>query len=291
MKELLYHYTTGTGLLGMLKDFTQEEPNIKLWASHYMYMNDPEEYKLGEKICVDIIDKVESDLGVPEAYRMRKCAENPTYRNVIDRFERTSVGQSMCPYLISLSRACDTLHMWNMYASNGNGLALGFNRRKLLEAGIPLKDCMYYDEKAEDVIQKIEQEIKELYQELDKDRPLKDAIQDHNKDTKSLFFRWHYIFKLICVFFGIRIKTKAYELEEESRITPRPNSKILFRERNGIIIPYMEYHIPFNCVEKIIVGPTADFTRVRESILILLNYKGIEWDGTKIEKSKVPFRN
>ena len=297
MNELLYHYATGAGLLGMLKDYTKDTPNIKLWASHYMYMNDPSEYKIGEQLCTEIIDRIESDLKIPYEYRTKPFVNTPEYINAVKSYRRTIDGQSICSYLISMSRAFDSIHMWNMYASNGNGLALGFNKLKLLEAQILPMDCHYFDNNSQhnkELIDKLEPDVKELYLELDQEHPLY-AIQESMKNGNNslLYLRLHTIHTLICVFIGIRIKDMAYELENEVRITTphKPEEPaILFRERNGIIIPYIEYPIPFNCVENIIVGPTADFIRVRESILIFLNSKGIEWDTDKIIKSSVPYR-
>jgi len=294
MNEILYHYSTGTGLLGMLKDYTKDDPNIKLWASHYMYMNDLQEYEIGKNLCADIIEKIEAELRISEEYRVKKLLTNPIYHGVLNNYMRTSNGQLICPYLISLSRAYDSLHMWNMYASNGNGIAIGFNRLKLLETNVHPKDCLYYEEGDINIINSIEPDIKELYLELDKEHPLSSIQESFNSGNyQPLFSRIHYIYTLICIYIGIRIKAKAYKLEDEARITPRKNeaTKILFRERNGIIIPYIEYPIPFDCIENIIVGPTADFNRVRESILILLNTKGIEWDTNKIIKSNVPYRS
>lgn len=50
----LYHYTTGAGLLGMLKDYDAEKnPNLTIWATHYAYMNDPTEFEFGKKyVCL-----------------------------------------------------------------------------------------------------------------------------------------------------------------------------------------------------------------------------------------------
>ena len=294
MNELLYHYATGAGLLGMLKDYTKDTANIKLWASHYMYMNDPIEYEIGERICTEIINKIETELNIPEIYRVKNLVETPEYCNAINSYKRTSTGQSISPYLISLSRSCDSLHMWDMYASNGNGIAIAFDRIKLLESNVHLKDCIYYQEGDGNILAKIEKDIREIYQELNMESPLipKIIAASNKGDNNLLYSRIHYIHTLICLFIGIRIKAKAYDLENEVRITPRKqeDTKILFRDRKGIIIPYIEYPIPFNCVENIIIGPTADFIRVRESILIFLNSKGIEWDTDKIIKSSVPYR-
>lgn len=291
---LLYHYSTGAGLLGMLKDYTKDTPNIKLWASHYMYMNDPIEYEIGEIICTEIIDKVETELNIPGVCRVINLVNTPDYREALNAYKQTYIGQSISPYLISLSKSCDSLHMWDMYASNGNGIAIVFNRLKLLESNVHLKDCIYYQKDDKNVIAKIEHDIRELYQELHQEYPLtSEIIAATNKgDYNLLCPRIHYIYTLICLFIGIRIKAKAYAIENEVRITPlkHGNTKILFRDRKGIIIPYIEYPIPFSSIEGIIVGPTADFVRVRESILIFLNSKGIEWDINKIIKSQVPYR-
>lgn len=234
MNELLYHYATGAGLLGMLKDYTKDEPNIKLWASHYMYMNDPQEYEMGKRICTDIINKVEIDLGISDEYRIKKIVESPFYCSLIGDYFRTSQGQLISPYLISLSSAFDSLHMWDMYASNGNGLALGFNRVKLLENNVHLKDCIYYKEDDERIESQLKDEIRDIYNELNKENPLTSSIQESMKNGEyvPLYLRIHYIYTLICLLIGIRIKSEAYDLEKEVRITPRAKdvAKILFRD-------------------------------------------------------------
>ncbi|MBD5220450.1 MAG: DUF2971 domain-containing protein [Bacteroidales bacterium] len=297
MSKLLYHYATGAGLLGMLKDYTKEKPNIKLWASHYMYMNDPQEFKIGQKICTEIIDMIESELRIPKKYRVKTLIDNPIYQTTYNTYIRTTDGQSICPYIISLSGINDSLHMWDMYAAKGNGIVIGFNNSKLLRANILAKDCFYCDindqTSTSDLIAKIKPYISSLYKSCAKEFPLKKIKEDiKNGFDIPLYQRIHYIHTVICGHIGIRIKNKAYQLEEESRITinRKDTFEILFRDRNGIIIPYTEYSIPFDCVEKIVIGPTADFERVRESILIFLNSKNIEWDIENIIKSKVPYR-
>lgn len=295
----LYHYTDGSGLLGMLNNYSNENPNLTMWATHYMYMNDPSEYEFGKEIITSQIDIIESELGIPDEYRIKKFVEREDYRKELNKYCRTAEGQALCPYIISFSRSRDSLHMWDMYASKGNGLAIVFDELKFSESIISreqkyqtnLKDCVYHDEEVSE-LSHLKQNIKELYLELEKDRPLALAI-DSAKDGKlsPLYSRVHYFYMLISGFLGIRIKDNAYNLENEVRISlNKLDYKILFRTRNGIIIPYIEYPIHFSCVENIIVGPTADFNRVNESILILLNSKGIEWDSDRILKSKIPYR-
>lgn len=292
------HYTTTSGLLGMFKDYTDEQPNIKLWATHYLYMNDPEEFKLGTKLCNEIIEQIESEQNIPREYRVKNFVESAPYIDALGDYRRTSAGQSVCPYIISFSKAYDSLHMWDMYASNGNGIALVFNYQKLLEAGILTKDCFYCNPCCDNILSCIsntfKKDILDIYNEEDKYTPL-DLVKESMKvGDKALFYkRIHTIYTLVNGFIGIRIKNYAYSIEEEARITIRKNedTKLLFRDRKGILLPYIEFPIPFDCVEYILIGPTADFYRVRESILIFLDYKGVKnWNKNRIIQSKVPYR-
>lgn len=273
----LYHYTTGAGLLGMMKDYSNKNPYLTMWATHYMFLNDPTEYIYGETICLDIIDEIENELGVNENDRIKKIIILDEYQKAIKEVRRTD--NYISPFLISLSRANDSLHMWDMYASKGNGIAINFSEERLTKSYIHLKECNYHAK--ENIDTKLL--IKGYYKELSTQA---ESGADFMEKTK----RAHYIFSLISLFLGIRIKHEAYEMEQEVRITPTEKETILFRERNGLIIPYIEAKIPFNCVENIVVGPTADFNRVCESILLLLNSRGIKWDENKILRSNVPYR-
>lgn len=292
------HYTTTSGLFGMFKDYTEEQAKIKLWATHYLYMNDPEEYKLGTKLCNEIIEQIESELNIPLEYRVKNFVESTSYIDALGDYRRTSDGQSICPYIISFSKAYDSLHMWDMYASNGNGIALVFNYQKLLEAGILTKDCFYCNPFCNNIIGCInntfKKDILDIYNDEDKNTPL-DLVKESMKrgDAAPFYKRVHTIHTLVNGCIGIRIKNYAYNLEEEARITIRKDddTDLLFRDRKGILLPYIEYPIPFDCVEYILVGPTADFYRVRESILIFLDYKSVKnWDKNRIIPSKVPYR-
>lgn len=294
------HYTTTTGLLGMFNDYSKEQPHIKLWATHYMYMNDPKEYELGKNLCTQIIDQIEQELNVPNECRVRTCVEDETYRSVIEEYRKTNKGQLICPYILSFSKAYDSLHMWDMYAANGNGLSLVFNNQKLIDAQILTKDCFYCNPNCKNVLQcfseKYKKDIIDIYQNQDQDKTIclnivKESMRHGNKNPA--FLRAYIIHTIICGHIGIRIKNSAYNIEQEARITVngKEEFKLLFRDRKGIILPYIEYPIPFDCVDNIIVGPTADFERVRESILIFLDNKGVEnWNETRILHSKVPYR-
>ena len=291
-KELLYHYTTGSALLGMLKDYDKENDNLNLtmWATHYKYMNDPTEFRGGVKWCKQAIIKIEKQLNIPLKKRIGSIINRKNFESYKNDNES--------PFVISFSRAKDSLHMWNMYAQNGNGIALRFDKKKLTnwvtnKIGhcniYDIHDCIY---SSKALSQEQIESIKEVYPfyldiNYDKIGLKKLGISlDQTNDVHA-----YATMTLIYILNAYPIKHEAYKEEKECRIIMYPTSEKKFRDKDGLIVPYIEQQIPFDCLDSIMVGPTADFERVRESILLFLESKGIKWEEDKIKKSKVPYRN
>lgn len=279
--ENLYHYTTGAGLLGMMKNYSKENKNLTMWATHYKYMNDPTEYEYGRSICLDIIDDIEKELHIEKGKRIKEVLKKNNFNRlpISKEIENKQKKFIFSPYLISLSRAEDSLHMWNMYAKNGNGIAIIFNGEKLNNSCVP-KECIYYEKKKH--YNKLKEKINEHYQQH------MNTFQVSGVDP--LIANAYGVALLISLLEGVFIKHFAYREEMETRIHVSIAEDVLFRDKEGLIIPYVEQQIPFECVENIIVGPTADFDRVCESIWLLMNSKGIKWKEDKIIKSNVPYR-
>ena len=288
----LYHYTTGAGLLGMLKDYDADEnPNLTMWATHYAYMNDPTEYMFGIHLCLPLIKEVEEE-GVVEEDKiypiLNETKELPQYWGILE-FKHKEYQGVFNPCIVSFSQAKDSLHMWNMYGQNGNGLALCFDMESMRSSktNYLFDSCIY-------VNNEISTEDKEV---------VKEKIRTFYKNKSNAFHKMrshiemeekHKTAIMIAPFIyaGVAsyVKHEAYIDEHEYRMISYGNKKICFRERNGEIIPYKEEKIPFEYLRYILVGPTRDFERTRNSILLLLGQKGISWSPDKIIKSNVPYR-
>lgn len=134
--ELIYHYTTGGALLGMFKDYdAKSNPNLTMWATHYMYMNDPSEVVLGDKIYKSAISDIEEKLNIPQNQRIGEIINGTAFGEMQSYLNRLtmSLPQQVCetnPFIVSFSEERDSLQMWNIYATNGNGIALVFDRKK-----------------------------------------------------------------------------------------------------------------------------------------------------------------
>lgn len=289
----LYHYTTGAGLLGMLKDYSADNPNLTMRATHYMYMNDPQEYIYGEKICKSVITEFENSSNIDNDKKISLILHSPELEEIRMQEMRHFGAKAKkiainTPYLISFSKKADTLYMWRMYAKNGNGLALQFDEEELKKCdNATLKECLYYEEPAKSLIDICIQEIYKKQVEFIDNNP------QYFQSTNPAFYkltRAHVIASTVFMEIGAFIKHSAYKEEFESRLIVKSADNILFREKEGILFPFVEKRIPIEYIKSITIGPTADFNRVRESILLLLNSKGIKWTEDKIIKSNVPYR-
>lgn len=275
----LYHYTTGAGLLGMLKDYdAKTNPNLTMWATHCHFLNDRSEFLQGEELCRKAICEYEEEQGIPIAERVENIIENPSIRK-FDRmhYEGGATYPSLIhegyPYLFSLSRAKDSLPMWGLYAKNGNGIAIVFDE-EALQREFRGQDCFYCQK---DNTLPLKATIAKLYV---------DDIQlsrEANRLTTIL------VLNLIYRKVGSYIKHKSFEFEQEFRVVATESTHILFREKAGLIVPYVEQKIPVKYIKGIIVGPTADFDRMKEALSILLINKNVNVRKIDIIQSEVPY--
>ena len=70
------------------------------------------------------------------------------------------------------------------------------------------------------------------------------------------------------------VKIPAYKYENEYRLYCRElNHKVCFRDRNGLLVPYIEMELPLDALKLIEIGPTADKNRQMMSVAKLLKEK------------------
>lgn len=280
--DLIYHYTNASALLGMFKNCSQKNPYITMWATHALYLNDPTEYRYGKEVCHKLLQAVEEELGIPEIDRLsvRMYEEQmQDHFKLIDMAyaqEPRQIGRGY-PYVISFSKNRDTLSMWNTYAQRGNGIAIGFDKDELQRRckQLKIKSC-YYDIEDKDY-SSVKNEIKRKYGQY-----------QHRVMNDPAFAPIDFM-QYLHSEFAAYTKHKAYIEEREVRCKINQSDGILFREANGMVVPYVETKIPFECVKELIVGPTIDKDRMNNSLFMLLASKKCK-HGVQIEMSKIPYR-
>lgn len=274
--DLLYHYTSIEGFMGIFSKCTKENPEITMRATHSMYLNDPTEYKFGRSICKKLLLEVEDELGISEDARLSNRIYSPKeIRNQESMDYIYSTMPSMMnwgqPYLFSLSKNSDSLPMWTTYAKNGQGLALGFNRFDLqYYNNLKIGECCYNaitDQEYTVRCNRIKDRWRSLYNDWEDIESSK--MSDLILDTYQIIFREEFPY----------IKHCGYNYEREVRcVAIQDKSKdnedvILYRNSNNLIIPYIERHIKVNCLKRIVVGPCADKEKVRASLIMFLEDK------------------
>lgn len=286
----LYHYTSVDAFLGMLKDFSTENKNLKMWATNVLFLNDPSEYEYGKYICQFMLQEIEDELKVEESKQIVNLMQNNFFAmwELASSHIPTDLNDSI-PYVISFSKEADSLPMWNSYGKNGNGIAIGFNKSKLVKFkksfgqdspnDFTLRNCLYDLSLKE--FAAIKEKIKIQYEKMQE--------MTEKSNSHEIFAQQVEIIRLLKCQVAPFIKHIGYKYEREVRCKVYKAKQILCRAAKGMAVPYVEVEIPIDCIERIIIGPTLDAERMYFAVSTLLHSKNIDTD-IKIEVSTIPYR-
>lgn len=275
----LYHYTTIEALYnGILRKDPEPNKEICLRATSALYLNDPEEIKIG----LSFIEKLL--YGNSGGKRLNK---------------QSDIMDTCSEYFItSFSQDGDNLPMWNMYAANAAGIALRFDK-EIMKDDSWLK-CIYYDEK----IQVELENILGKFENVETDN--KEADEEYEKYRELAIFVLILIFVFVLrdeergnkiiseyapiIMFAFSLKHSSYSYEKEVRLmsTISDKDEIKHRFKNNLIIPYLEKYFPKSALKEIIVGPNNDMERTIYSLEKYLKHIG--FNHVKVIPSKVPYR-
>ncbi len=143
LPELLYHYTTQEGLLGILEKDC-------IWATHYRYLNDASEGQIVSKLLNDELTNRNCD----------ECDEGVRSQGETIISEITSQDV----YATSFSEEGNLLSQWRAYSGNSGGYSIGFSPNYLEAIGKhffknitgphylpdnPLIQCQYFEDDVE----------------------------------------------------------------------------------------------------------------------------------------------
>lgn len=175
---------------------------------------------------------------LPDA--LRKCGIKEI---LIDRLK----NMSGWPFVFSLSDLSDDLNMWRCYGANGYGVALGFNCDEIKKKfGNDLQKCKYVTEN--DLIETLNMT------KLNPDSAANsgNCLPLAKELNGALFF-----------------KHKTFESEHEWRIVKNEISS-KFKEKQNMMIPFVELELPVTALASITFGPKCDSDRNGFSVRRLL---------------------
>jgi len=280
-KGLLYHYTTPSGLLGILQ-------NQHIWATEASFLNDLYEIQYGLDITKEIIHKY---MKKQDTYIQQFCELCLNYLEHMNSKEEEI-------YITSFCETSDLLSQWKGYTNFGEGYAVGLNLEKMINSKeseefghISIKKVIY-DLKVQSkmVKSKIKFMIHQSQKLINDDLNNRDNIM--KASAKSLAYYLNAQSK--------RFKSSAFSEEKEWRAIYINNDfaneqriKNRLRMVDSILTPYIELHLykknsqdnKMLPIKEIIIGPKVDGKKAGKSINLI--YKNLEVKLPKIKESKI----
>jgi len=251
--KVVFHYTDMEALINIIRN-----DSIVFRATNCMYLNDTREITEG-------ITSVE---------RVLK--------------ERLDVRLFSNTYIASFSLAEDSLSMWNMYAANGNGCAIGLDGHFLLKTFGNEIRCTYGEKEIDENLSS--------FMTLSKTGavsymgPNQQEMQAQINQVSGIIRQYvsSNIIKTTCI--GAKNESFAHEQEIRYIVETNNPNRIKFKTTNGIIIPYVEQKIPKEALRSITIGPINNTELVRKSIEIFLTINGYDIKKIRVKSSNIPYR-
>jgi hypothetical protein len=269
----LYHYTTASGLLSMLK-------SGHVWATESRYMNDPREFVHGAELMLKVISDRSKGKRHPGLERVRQSVE----RHVAEKLENVRI------FCMSFCTDGDLLSQWRGYGDIGGGYALGFYASDLL-------GLSRYERPPFRVLRRA------VYDHAEQRRLVEAWVQGildgYVAEGNPLF--WRFFSEAL-----ISFKDKAYAEEDEWRLIQFGRAwsankqwlhPVQFRERKGKIIPYGDLDLTKSSgryagrlpISEIVHGPIQDPERSGKALRLLIESCRYNEGQIGIRFSKVPF--
>mgnify|MGYP000455464608 CR=1 FL=1 len=251
MSEIVYHYCS-------VEVFKSIIENRKLWLASSTNTNDSMENSIVSR-------KLFETMSDEEDYEK--------YTSIFSEFDEIYKKLHVNTYISCFSMNRDLLSQWRGYADDGNGIAIGFDKKSLPEK----RDIIHYSFDTENTISSNEV----LYDCEDVDKFVSDCITavkklhtDKTKDAEDKLI----IYALKLLTFNYITKSSAFSEEEEFRTVyiPFPNQGELgafismkdisdrkFRFTKNKISSYYEMNISYNDfpkpISEIVLGPKNKF--------------------------------
>lgn len=286
--KVLYHYSTVSGVLGVLN-------SGKLWATNIWYLNDHGELAYGidrilemkEKRIQALIDKTEGH----EKERQKNTLEELfkfLLQPLLDKEAIRSIGRF---YVSCFCENGDLLSQWRAYGDKGAGYSLGFRtsslRKQFHEAnlGHSLPSVIAKVEYKKDVQEKILNDIMDFHKE-NLDTALRNRDEDQIQKTRRLLLSD----LLVHIAF---FKNSAFSEENEWRAVSSLGHKgdkahTKFRPSRDFLVPYIELPISEDSfssrsageegdvIEEIIIGPHREPDLAKDSLVFFLEKMNVK---------------
>jgi hypothetical protein len=302
-QPLVYHYTNGSGLLGIAE-------SKSLWATHIGFMNDTEEYREAVRMLVQLgLTRIAES-------KLHPAVEFALFTLRDEMFVTTSEddtfnikADSIPPWFVTCFSECkDDLAQWRGYSTGGAKFSLGMELNHLgalvYHLGQPSNDGIRYQIHLVPAVYSKDEKERFLNMILDfiiDQYPRDEAEISPDNDTQfAMDWLGNYL-SLASVVAPVA-KNTAFAQEREWRLIVMPvnASEIKYRSRGALLTPYIE--IDLRCltyksgdkewshpVRECWVGPSPHMDSNRFSVRNMLAAN--KFFGVDLHLSTVPFRD
>jgi hypothetical protein len=270
----LYHYTSGSGLLGIVE-------SKSIWATSIRYLNDSREFALALEIAESVLESRETDAADGFAVGL--------YATIRQSLKTISHSEM---FVSSFSEHGDQLSQWRGYCPGGNGYSVGFTPGALEKPGRAatnriLAACIYDEERHQTVLDDIVEQV------------LKAALRsyDTKKNNRDRVYRESYkLFASLLSVAATIVKHRTFKEEREWRLVspatafeaPHPR----FRPGISTLVPFFEHPLVDDsgalALHRIVIGPTMNAKLARQALELLLRKHKLP--SCEVTKSVVPYR-
>jgi len=253
--ETLYHYTSTTGLIGILE-------SRALWASELRYLNDSAELSHGYRLIVDEV----------RAKRIRS-SESSEVLGQLERWLDLRSRFGPMVFVAAFTGSGNLLSQWRAYCPPAGGVSFGLAATHLQDvcqaSEFSLARCVYTAVEQSDLVRKLVQEVV-LAAEATGPNPL--APKDES--FHSTFLELEESIMRVCAV----LKHSAFREEAEWRAVSkafsdfvrREGARINYRAGRSMLVPYIPLPLANSNkiipIDIVITGPTPDPAAAEASI-------------------------
>ena len=265
--DIIWHYTDGTGFLGILQSAT-------IYATQVSSLNDRNE----TKYATDLFKKsVEELRAAKKDDEVARAFLNGVLEYTKDNPDAPTHGTSKF-FVSCFSAEEDDLSQWDRYGKQ-NGYAIGFYARGFRRSPISSIYRVVYDRAAQE---KVSKELAEATLRFFIEGLKGERLQDPQKWAEEFFLAWdEWIYKLAPL-----AKDPQWKAENEFRLVHKLDgsdfSRVRFQQKATMLGRYLpistpqwvKHRTPRLPVAKIFIGPGNHSAFTRVSVLLLLEQLG-----------------
>lgn len=274
--DILYHYTTQAGLLGILE-------SNSLWATKIHYLNDASEYQLALDLASDVLESLlKGEKGTKNRRKIRCLLDNL----------RTIERMNVC--VCSFSAQRDLLSQWRAYGGQTGGYSIGFHTAHVKEVGssqdFALVQCVYDPVEQRRLVEQI------VIDSLEVDFNTVPSRVEPTRPRTIIALRTGGDFAMNFARLAPVIKSRAFHEEAEWRLISTKGVSIKdmsFRPGRSMLTPYIPICLGTDkaaYLEAVTVGPTPHVELASLSTQSLLAHWGVA-QPVKVYSSEAPYRD